>query len=122
MTREEIQQKALEATKTIQGVMQEVIDCDNQYNMHIGQDLIDLMYMTLCMVGEAGEVANIVKKIYRDGDTPERRAHLHEEIVDVQIYICELILATGMDFDEAWKLKHDELHKRWQKRLEEVGK
>lgn len=59
----------------------------------------DLRYLTLGLVGEAGEVANIVKKVYRnyEGVTPDyMRDRILEEIGDVLWYaanLCELLTA-----------------------------
>jgi len=50
-----------------------------------------LAYVALGLAGEAGEIANKVKKILRDNDgivTPEVRAQLREEVGDVQWYIA----------------------------------
>lgn len=73
----------------------------------------NLIYYALCLAGEAGEVANVVKKIWRDGDTPELRDHLEEEMIDLAIFMALTILVGKVDFDKAWKDKHEELYKRW---------
>ena len=52
--------------------------------------LKNLEYPTLGLTGEAGEVANVVKKIQRDFDgelTDEIRAKLKDELGDVLWYI-----------------------------------
>lgn len=73
----------------------------------------NLIYYALCLAGEAGEVANVVKKIWRDGDTPELRAHLEEEMVDLAIFMALTVLVGKIDFDKAWADKHEELYERW---------
>jgi NTP pyrophosphatase (non-canonical NTP hydrolase) len=58
-----------------------------------------LAFMTLAMAGEVGEVANIVKKIERGSytlddklsDTHTVREALAEEVVDVLIYLMNLM-------------------------------
>ena len=51
----------------------------------------NLMFFTLCMVGEAGELANVVKKMVRNGATKERWKDFEEELADVLIYFVKLI-------------------------------
>jgi NTP pyrophosphatase (non-canonical NTP hydrolase) len=52
----------------------------------------DLGFTTLAMCGEAGEVANLVKKIVRGSITFEDvYLELPEEIIDVLIYLCNLM-------------------------------
>lgn len=108
------QRITIEKASLIKGVITEVLHCDNQFGMHTQRNMEGLLYMSNCLCGEAGEVANVVKKLYRDGVTPDRIEHLHEEIVDVMIYLAELIYVTDMDFDAAWKKKHAALYKRWE--------
>jgi len=58
----------------------------------------DFIYPTLGLVGEAGEVAEKVKKILRDNDgivDGERRAALTKELGDVLWYLSQL--ATELD-------------------------
>jgi NTP pyrophosphatase (non-canonical NTP hydrolase) len=57
----------------------------------------ELMYLALGLAGEAGEVANKVKKLFRDGDSPEKRAHLEGEIGDVFWYLARLCDALGLE-------------------------
>lgn len=47
-------------------------------------------YCGLAAVGEAGEVANKIKKLLRDGDTPERRLAVRAEIGDTLWYLARL--------------------------------
>jgi NTP pyrophosphatase (non-canonical NTP hydrolase) len=57
-----------------------------------------ITYPALGLVGEAGEVANQVKKIIRDNAgqlTPERRAKILDELGDVLWYAAAL--ATDLD-------------------------
>lgn len=96
----------------------EVEEFDKQYGIYEKEDaptLANLIYNALCLAGEGGEVANVVKKIWRDGDSPELREKLEEEIVDVVIYVAKLIIIGQIDFDKAWEKKHKELHERWKK-------
>ena len=57
-----------------------------------------LMYVALGLTGEAGEIANKVKKIFRDGDgrlSPEQRDDLIAELGDVLWYVA--MLADELD-------------------------
>ena len=57
-----------------------------------------LEYLTLGLVGEAGEIANKVKKIIRDKLPPENWKHdLPSEIGDVLWYCA--VLADYLDYD-----------------------
>ena len=79
-----------------------------------------MSYLGLCLAGEAGEAANIIKKIVRGGGNqgatePELVHRLVAEIVDVGIYLCEFIdmfANMGINFDEAWDAKFNELRAR----------
>lgn len=58
-----------------------------------------LMYATLGLVGEAGEIANKVKKIYRDGMgeiTPDDALRLRAELGDVLWYVSAVASELGI--------------------------
>lgn len=62
-----------------------------------------LAYPALGLAGEAGEVAERVKKAIRDdGGTvsDERRAALSKELGDVLWYVSQLATELGLDLDE----------------------
>ncbi len=63
----------------------------------------NLVYPTLGLAGEAGEVAEKVKKLIRDdagvlGD--ERRAAIAKELGDVLWYVAQVATEAGLDLDE----------------------
>lgn len=63
----------------------------------------NLEYPTLGLAGEAGEVANIVKKIQRDDQgiiTDARRDKLRDELGDVLWYISACADELGITLDE----------------------
>lgn len=80
--------------------------------MEIPNELQDLAYLSMCISGEAGEIANSCKKLIRDGHSDEEWLNLQKEIVDVLIYIAKLANNAGLDIDELWKLKVHELYER----------
>jgi NTP pyrophosphatase (non-canonical NTP hydrolase) len=49
-----------------------------------------LDFLALCLAGEVGEVANIIKKNVR-GSGALNTEHLAEEVVDVLIYLCNMM-------------------------------
>ena len=77
--------------------------------------LDNLEYPTLGLAGEAGEVANIVKKIQRDfgGEiTIETREKLKDELGDVLWYICACADELGLTLKEIAEFNVEKLAKR----------
>jgi NTP pyrophosphatase (non-canonical NTP hydrolase) len=80
--------------------------------------LNNLEYPTLGLAGEAGEVANIVKKIQRDhgGEiTDEIRAKLKDELGDVLWYISACADELGLSLKEIAEFNVGKLAKRHNK-------
>ena len=73
----------------------------------------DKRFLALAFCGEAGELANFVKKQWRDGHTAEREAEIGKELADCRIYLELQAMAYGVDLDAACTDKLQELHKRW---------
>jgi NTP pyrophosphatase (non-canonical NTP hydrolase) len=77
--------------------------------------LKNLAYPTLGLAGEAGEVANIVKKIQRDfaGEiTDEIRAKLKDELGDVLWYISSCADELGLTLEEVARFNVAKLAER----------
>ena len=77
--------------------------------------LENLEYPTLGLAGEAGEVANIVKKIQRDfgGEiTDEIRAKLKDELGDVLWYISACADELNLTLKEIAEFNVEKLAKR----------
>ena len=77
--------------------------------------LENLEYPTLGLTGEAGEVANIVKKIQRDfgGEiTDEVRGKLKDELGDVLWYISACADELGLTLQEIAEFNVGKLAKR----------
>lgn len=77
--------------------------------------LKNLEYPTLGLTGEAGEVANIVKKIQRDHGgviNDDTRAKLKDELGDVLWYISACADELGLTLEEIAEYNVEKLAKR----------
>ena len=54
-------------------------------------DLSAVAYCALGLAGEAGEVSNKVKKLLRDGDSPEKRKAIKKEVGDCLWYVARIL-------------------------------
>jgi NTP pyrophosphatase (non-canonical NTP hydrolase) len=74
---------------------------------------IQLSYYTLGLTGEAGEVANKVKKYLReDYGFAQLRAELLDEVGDVLWYLSELCSSVGLSLNEIADLNLVKLSRR----------
>lgn len=76
----------------------------------------NLAFLSNALAGEVGEMCNVVKKIWRDGETEELVQELDEELVDILIYFIKLLRTAGIDeeqFRRKWTEKHRLLYSRW---------
>lgn len=72
----------------------------------------NITYPVLGINGEAGEVAEKVKKIIRDKDgvwTPEDQAAICKELGDVLWYVTATALEFGLSLDHVAKTNQDKL-------------
>ncbi|MCM1221892.1 MAG: nucleoside triphosphate pyrophosphohydrolase family protein [Lachnospiraceae bacterium] len=77
-----------------------------------------VVYPALGMNGEAGEVADKVKKIIRDNDcamTDEKRKAIALECGDVLWYCATLANDLGYTLEEIAQMNYDKLHSRQQR-------
>ena len=73
------------------------------------------IYPTLGLCGEAGEVAEKIKKIIRDGDgiiTDEKKVEIEKELGDVLWYIANLGAELELDMDIIASKNIDKLQSR----------
>lgn len=75
-------------------------------------DIEALSYCALGLVGEAGEVANKIKKLLRDGDTPELRRAARGELGDVLWYLARLADELGVSLSGVAEANLAKLHDR----------
>lgn len=76
----------------------------------------DRRFLALALVGEAGELANVVKKEWRGdftADDPRYIESIREELADVQIYLYLLAEAHNINLDQAASAKIAQLVARW---------
>ena len=74
----------------------------------------DLPFLALCMCGEAGEVANKVKKIVRGDKTlEEARDDIVEEVVDVFTYLMNIVGELDFDLYAEYTKKRTFNEERW---------
>lgn len=60
-----------------------------------------ILYQSNAMCGEAGEVANIVKKLVRDGPSTELDYKMLSECGDVLFYMRQLLERKGFTMEDA---------------------
>ena len=74
-----------------------------------------IIYPTLGLTGEAGEVSDKVKKVLRDNNsvfTEERKEEIAKEVGDVLWYIATLSNDIGYKLGDIAKMNYDKLHSR----------
>jgi NTP pyrophosphatase (non-canonical NTP hydrolase) len=86
-------------------------------HLFVTWDEEDKRFLALALCGEAGELANLVKKQWRDGFNPERRHEITMELADIRIYLELQAIAYGVDLDTICEHKLAELYKRWPDKL-----
>lgn len=78
------------------------------------------IYPTLGLVGEAGEIAEKVKKIFRNHDgviTDEYRESIKKELGDVLWYVAILSHEFGFEFDDVAQLNLTKLASRQERNV-----
>ena len=95
----------------------------NEYQQHALETAIypenrRIIYPTLGLTGEAGEVADKVKKVIRDGHeefSDEKRLEIVKEIGDVLWYCATLSRDLGYELDDVAQMNVDKLRSRIQR-------
>jgi len=76
------------------------------------------LYPTLGLIGEAGEIANKVKKIIRDDGneiTEKKRKELEDELGDVLWYMAQLATEIGLSLDTIAEKNIEKLYSRMER-------
>ena len=76
------------------------------------------IYPTLGLAGEAGEVANIIKKIIRDEEgipSSSDRISVAKELGDVLWYVAQLVHELGLSLEEIAQGNLDKLFSRMER-------
>ncbi|MEG2612382.1 MAG: nucleoside triphosphate pyrophosphohydrolase family protein, partial [Alistipes sp.] len=79
-----------------------------------------IIYPTLGLTGEAGEVADKVKKVIRDNEqqfTDERKAEIAKEIGDVLWYCATLSRDLGFSLESVAQMNVDKLRSRRERNI-----
>lgn len=77
-----------------------------------------VIYPTLGLTGEAGEVADKVKKVLRDNDgafTNDRKREIAMELGDVAWYLAVTAHDLGYTLEEICQMNYDKLKSRQQR-------
>jgi len=78
----------------------------------------NFVYVTLGLVGEAGEIAEKIKKIFRDNNgilDEERKQILKKELGDVLWYLAQLSTELGLSLDDVACFNIEKLSSREQR-------
>lgn len=97
----------------------------NEYQQHALETAIypddrRIIYPTLGLTGEAGEVADKVKKVIRDNGqqfTDERKLEIAKEIGDVLWYCATLSRDLGFDLEQVAQMNVEKLRSRKERHL-----
>lgn len=75
----------------------------------------DIYFLALALCGEAGEIANRIKKHWRGDDLPplDDDPELIMELADVRIYLHLLATACAVNLDEAVQAKLPEIRRKF---------
>lgn len=88
---------------------------NSPFFVSIGKDNLDqLEHLVVCMLGELGEFANILKKVRRgDFELEEVKKDLDEELVDVFIYLIKVANQFDVALEDGYKNKLEKNRKKF---------
>lgn len=75
----------------------------------------NFVYTTLGLVGESGEIAEKIKKVFRDEDgtiTDEKRIELEKELGDVLWYLAQMATELKLSFNNIAEKNIEKLYSR----------
>lgn len=73
----------------------------------------DVRFLTLALCGEAGELANMIKKEWRADIWPPTRSDIANELCDIVVYAYLLEVALGFDIDSIVEAKLPEIRNKF---------
>jgi NTP pyrophosphatase (non-canonical NTP hydrolase) len=87
------------------------------WDEEINDENIELLeYLLICMVGEFGEISNVIKKVVRgDYKLEEVKEHLSEEVIDILIYVIKLAYQLNIDIEQTYEKKMEKNKLRFRK-------
>jgi NTP pyrophosphatase (non-canonical NTP hydrolase) len=103
----------LKQIKEMQAEFDNTLNSSFSFNENINEDNINILeHLIVCLVGEVGEFANILKKIRR-GDFlfDDKEQDLNEELTDIFIYLIKIsnLLNTDLDTNFLEKLNKNKI-------------
>lgn len=85
-----------------------------QRNGSLTSDTEILHFLALAICGEAGELANLIKKRWRGDDVDP--FHIEDELADIRIYLEHIARHLQIDLDQACETKLDLVAERLSKK------
>jgi NTP pyrophosphatase (non-canonical NTP hydrolase) len=87
------------------------------WNVPITKDNVDVLeHLLVCLVGEVGECANIVKKIVRgDLDYDKSQTNLASELADTFIYLLKICNQAEVDLEQEFFRRVEYNRRRFEK-------
>lgn len=86
-----------------------VADFNKEFNLPTEKGFENMKFYTLELAGEVGEMANIIKKMWRSGESEDLWEKLREEAADVLISYLLFLNSSGIDIDKAFEEKIEKL-------------
>lgn len=90
---------------------EKINQCEHDSNRWFPNNNHDLAFLTLCLAGEVGELANKVKKVERGStliQTPKTLQEIVEEINDIRVYLYNVMGLHTFDdvnWEDEWNRK-----------------
>jgi len=87
------------------------------WSVRVTQDNLDVLaFLALGICGEAGELANIVKRVVRGDDSLRGARHeIEEEVADIFIYLVKTCNQMEIDLEEAYLNKLERNRSRFKR-------
>jgi len=72
------------------------------WSVRVTEDNLEVSkFLLICMIGELGEFANIVKKVIRgDFSLASKKEQIEEEVADIFIYLLKICIQMNIDLEK----------------------